>query len=223
MSRMAVPRRILVLLAHPVLERSRVNRRLVDAIHGMEGVTVHDLYEEYPTLDIDVRREQELLVAHDVAVFQHPFYWYSVPSLLKEWQDLVLEHGWAYGAKGTHLRGKLTFNVVTTGGPQQVYRAEGRNRFTMRQFLAPWDQTAWLCGMRFLAPFVTHGSFRLNTDADVAPYAAAYRRLLEAVRDDRLDVEAAARAERMNDDLDALVQAGGAGGAGGASGTEARA
>jgi glutathione-regulated potassium-efflux system ancillary protein KefG len=202
---MAPSRRILVLLAHPVLERSRVNRRLVDAIRGLEGVTIRDLYEVYPTLDLDVRREQELLVEHDVVVFQHPFYWYSVPSLLKEWQDLVLEHGWAYGNHGTHLRGKLTFNAITTGGPQQVYRPEGRNRFTMRQFLAPWEQTAWLCGMHYLAPFVTHGSFRLNSDADVAPHAAAYRRLLEAVRDHRVDLELAARAERMNDDLDALI------------------
>lgn len=202
---MPPPRRILVLLAHPVLERSRVNRRLVDAVRDLDGVTVHDLYEVYPTLDIDVRREQQLLLDHDVAVFQHPFYWYSVPSLLKEWQDLVLEHGWAYGANGTRLRGKLTFNAVTTGGPQQVYRAEGRNRFTMRQFLAPWDQTAWLCGMHFLAPFVTHGSFRLNTDTDVAPHASAYRRVLAALRDHRLDLDRAARAERLNDDLDAVI------------------
>jgi glutathione-regulated potassium-efflux system ancillary protein KefG len=204
---MAPPRRILVLLAHPVLERSRVNRRLVDAVRDLEGVTVHDLYEVYPTLDIDVRREQQLLLDHDVVAFQHPFYWYSVPSLLKEWQDLVLEHGWAYGANGTQLRGKLTFNAVTTGGPQQVYRPEGRNRFTMRQFLTPWDQTAWLCGMHFLAPFVTHGSFRLNTDAEVAPHAAAYRRVLVALRDHRVDLERAARAERLNDDLDALILA----------------
>ena len=202
---MANPRRILLLFAHPVLERSRVNRRLLDAVHGLEGVTVHDLYERYPTLDIDVRVEQELLLAHDVIVFQHPFYWYSVPSILKEWQDLVLEHGWAYGQKGTQLRGKITFNAITTGGPTMVYRREGRNRFTVREFLAPWDQTAWLCGMRFLAPFVVHGSFRLASDADVAPYAAAYRRVLEALRDDRLDLDRAAAAERLNDDLDAMT------------------
>jgi glutathione-regulated potassium-efflux system ancillary protein KefG len=223
-ARMAAPRRILVLLAHPVLERSRVNRRLASAIQAVPGVTLHDLYETYPTLDIDVRREQALLLEHDVVVFQHPFYWYSVPSLLKEWQDLVLEHGWAYGKDGTQLRGKITLNVVSTGGPQQVYRHEGRNRFTMREFLAPWDQTAWLCGMKYLAPFVVHGSFRLNSDADVAPHAAAYRRLLEALRDDGLDLEKAAHAERINEDLDALVRVTeGAAGAPGAARPEARA
>src|SRR5687767_2412995 len=86
-------RRVLVLFAHPVLERSRVNRRLVDALRDVENVTVHDLYEAYPTMAINVAREQALLLDNDVIIFQHPFYWYSVPSILKEWQDLVLEHG----------------------------------------------------------------------------------------------------------------------------------
>ena len=98
--------KLLIVFAHPALERSRVNRRLVEAIGDLEGVAVHDLYEAYPEFDIDVRREQELLAAHDVIVLQHPFYWYSAPAILKEWQDLVLEHGWAYGRNGTALRGK---------------------------------------------------------------------------------------------------------------------
>ncbi|HEU4610738.1 MAG TPA: NAD(P)H-dependent oxidoreductase, partial [Kofleriaceae bacterium] len=149
-------RRVLVLFAHPVLERSRVNRRLVDAIRDVDGVTIRDLYEDYPTLAIDVRREQEELLAHDVIVFQHPFYWYSSPAILKEWQDLVLEHGWAYGVGGTNLRGKLTLNAITTGGPAGAYQRSGYNRFTVRELLAPWDQTAHLCGMRFLAPFAVH-------------------------------------------------------------------
>ena len=39
-------RRVLILFAHPVLERSRVNRRLLDGVRDLEGVTVHDLYED---------------------------------------------------------------------------------------------------------------------------------------------------------------------------------
>jgi glutathione-regulated potassium-efflux system ancillary protein KefG len=192
-------RRVLVNFAHPVLERSRVNRRLLDAIRDLDGVTVRDLYEAYPTLHIDVACEQDLLVAHDVIVFQHPFYWYSTPALLKEWQDLVLEHGWAYGQGGTRLRGKLTFNALTTGGPQTAYRRDGYNRYTIRELLAPWDQTAHLCGMRFLAPFVVHAALRVRVDDDVAEARAAYRRLLEAFRDDRIDVERAAEAATLNE------------------------
>ena len=198
-------RRILILFAHPVLERSRVNRRLLAAVRDVAGVTVHDLYDAYPTLYIDVKREQRLLLDHDVIVFQHPFYWYSTPAILKEWQDLVLEHGWAYGHSGTQLRGKITFNAITTGGPESAYRTGGYNRFTIRELLAPWDQTAHLCGMRFLAPFAVHAALRVVGDDDVAAARAAYRQLIEALRDERLDLERAATVENLAASLPSLL------------------
>lgn len=198
-------RRVLVLFAHPVLERSRVNRRLVDAIRNLDGVRIHDLYEEYPTLAINVKREQALLLEHDVLVFQHPFYWYSAPAILKEWQDLVLEHGWAYGAGGTQLRGKITLNAISTGGPESAYRHGGYNRFTVKELLAPWDQTAHLCGMRYLAPFAIHASLRVVGEDDVAPKRLKYIALLEALRDDRIDLDRAAAAENLFNDLDTCV------------------
>ncbi|HEY5938822.1 MAG TPA: NAD(P)H-dependent oxidoreductase [Kofleriaceae bacterium] len=197
-------RRVLVLFAHPVLERSRVNRGLLDSIRDVDGVSIHDLYEAYPTLAIDVEREQELLVEHDVIVFQHPFYWYSTPAILKEWQDLVLEHGWAYGAGGTKLRGKLTLNAVSTGGPRQAYEKGGYNRFTVRELLAPYDQTAHLCGMRYLAPFVVHAALKIVGD-DIAPNRERYRRLIEALRDERLDLDRAEHAENLCEELDRVM------------------
>lgn len=198
-------RRVLVIFAHPVLERSRVNRRLLESIRDLEDVTIHDLYEEYPTLNIDVKREQELLLAHDVIIFQHPFYWYSVPAILKEWQDLVLEHGWAYGHGGTHLRGKLTLNAITTGGPESAYKKGGYNRFTIRELMAPWDQTAFLCGMRFLAPFAVHAALKVVRDEDLDDCRATYRRLIQALRDDRVDIDRAAAAENLASELSTVL------------------
>jgi glutathione-regulated potassium-efflux system ancillary protein KefG len=198
-------RRILVQFAHPVLERSRVQRRLLDAIRGMEALTIRDLYEEYPTLEIDVRREQALLLEHDVIVFQHPFYWYSAPAIIKEWQDLVLEHGWAYGRGGTNLRGKITLNAISTGGPESAYQRAGYNRFTMRELLAPFDQTAHLCGMRFLAPFTVHAALRVSGGMDVIPSQREYRRLLEALRDDRVDLDRAANVENLALELESVL------------------
>lgn len=200
-------RRVLVLFAHPVIERSRVNRRLVDAIRGLPGVTIQDLYEEYPTFAIDVAREQEMLLAHDVIVFQHPFYWYSTPAILKEWQDLVLEHGWAYGHNGTQLRGKITLNVLTTGGPENAYREGGYNRFSVRQLLTPYEATANLCGMHFLAPFVVHGALKLGSDDDLASSRDRYRLLVEALRDDQVDLERAARAQNLATELSSVIGA----------------
>ena len=178
--------RVLVLVAHPAMHRSRVNRALTDAIAGLEGVTVHDLYEAYPDFDIDVEAEKELLLAHPILVWQHPFYWYSTPAVLKEWQDLVLEFGWAYGPGGDALRGKTFLSAITTGGPEAAYGEGGFNRYTMRQLLAPVDQTMHLCGVRSLPPFVVHGCHRL-TEPEVGLAAESYRQVILALREGRLD------------------------------------
>ena len=196
--------RILVLFAHPAFQRSRVNRVLVAAARKVVGVTFHDLYEAYPDFDIDVAKEQELLLAHDFVVFQHPFFWYSTPAILKEWQDLVLRHGWAYGSEGTALRGKTLISVISTGGREEAYEHEGHNRFTMRELLAPIEQTAWLCGMEFLPPFVVHGSLGM-TQEQIEVHGRDYGRLLEAIRDGRVDLQAARSSPRLNSDLDQIV------------------
>jgi glutathione-regulated potassium-efflux system ancillary protein KefG len=197
--------RVLVLFAHPALQKSRIHRRLIPAAHGVDGVTFHDLYEAYPDFHIHVRREQELLRRHDVIVWQHPFYWYSCPALLKEWQDLVLEHGFAYGRNGTALRGKVALNVTTTGGPEEAYRPGGFNRFTMRQLLVPFEQTAHLCGLRYLAPYVVHGTHLLDPERDLGDYVDGYRRLLVALRDERLDLDRAASVSHLQPRFDELL------------------
>lgn len=193
--------RVLVLFAHPAYEKSRINRRLVEALAGLDNVTVHDLYEAYPDFQIDVPAEQERLVAHDVLVLQHPFYWYSAPALVKEWLDLVLEHGFAYGSAGHALDGKVMLNATTTGGPEAAYQVGGRNRFTMRQLLAPFDQTAFLCRMTYLAPFVVHGSLRLESLEAMREVQQQYRSAIIALRDGQLDLSRAAAAARLNDVL----------------------
>ncbi len=178
--------RILVLVAHPTLETSVVNRSLTDTIGNMRDVTICDLYEHYPDFEIDVEREQENLRNHDIIVLQHPFYWYSAPALIKEWQDLVLEHGFAYGSAGTALVGKALMNVISTGGGKAAYSAAGYNHFTIRQFLVPFEQTARLCGMNYLAPFIVHqGRALAATERQVL--AKSYRGLLEKLRDGQID------------------------------------
>jgi glutathione-regulated potassium-efflux system ancillary protein KefG len=192
--------RVLVLFAHPAFQRSRVHRRLAHVARETPGVTLHDLYEAYPDHDIDVAHEQSLLAVHDAVVFEHPFYWYSTPSLLKEWQDLVLEFGWAYGPGGTALRGKTFLCSISTGGPEAAYRAEGHNRFTVRQLLAPIEQTARLCGMLFLPPLVLHGTHRA-TQQGIEAHATLYGRVLGALARGNRPAEAALGHARLDEDL----------------------
>ena len=197
--------RVLVLFAHPALEKSRVHRRLVERVRGLSGVTLHDLYEAYPDFDVDVRREQELLLAHEAVVLQHPFYWYGTPALVKQWEDLVLEHGWAYGTGGTALHGKRLVSAITTGGSEEAYAGAAPNRLTIRQLLAPLEQTARLCGMDYPPPFVVHGTHRLDAEG-IERAADEYGRFVAALRDDRLDFDAARELPRLNADLGRVVR-----------------
>jgi len=175
--------RVLVLFAHPALEKSRVHRRLVAAMPTDERVTLHDLYEAYPAGDVDVAREQSLLLAHDVVVWQHPLYWYSGPPLLKEWLDLVLEHGWAYGSGGSALHGKAVLQAISAGGGADAYCEEGYNRWTIRQYLRPFEGTARLCGMTYLPPWVVFGTHRLDA-TDLEAWGDAWARTLTWLADD---------------------------------------
>nr|VFJ91983.1 MAG: Kef-type potassium/proton antiporter accessory protein, CPA2 family [Candidatus Kentron sp. LFY] len=172
---------ILVLFAHPHPLRSRVNRALREAVSDLPGLHVHDLYEEYPDFYVQTDREQAKLEAHDLIVFQHPIYWYSAPSLLKEWQDMVLEYGWAYGKKGNALHGKRWLQTITTAGPMESYSKDGQHRFSIMEFLRPFEATAHTCGMVWLPPFLTYGTSSMDS-AEVAAQGTAYREYLTTLR-----------------------------------------
>lgn len=195
--------RILILFAHPALEKSRIHRRLVESLPDLPGVTLQDLYEAYPNFDIDVAHEQALLTSHDVIILQHPFFWYSTPAMLKQWQDLVLEHGWAYGSKGKALQGKTIFNLLTAGGRESGYRPEGHNRYTVRELLAPIEQTMRLCNMEYLPPYVIFGTHWMNEPA-IEGVVARYRALIAALHDDTIDLSRASGLPTLNEAVEAV-------------------
>jgi glutathione-regulated potassium-efflux system ancillary protein KefF len=174
---------IVVIVAHPELDQSRANRRLLQAARalgnnvGAGRIAVRDLYALYPDYLIDVAVEQAVLAAARLVVWQQPIRWYGMPPLLKLWCDDVLAFGWAYGPGGTALRGKDLWLVATTGGPEDSYRPDSYNRYFFDAFLPPYEQTAALCGMRFLPPFVVHGAHRAG-DAELAGHAKTYAQKL---------------------------------------------
>ncbi len=192
--------RILILFAHPALEKSRIHRHLVPAVRELSEITFHDLYEAYPNFHIDVDYEQELLLQHDIIVLQHPFYWYSTPPIIKQWEDLVLEHGWAYGSRGVALRDKRLLNAITVGGGQHAYQREGFNRFTLREFLAPIEQTFVLCRMHYLTPFAIFGTHRMEMP-DIQAAVTAYQRLIGGLRDEQIDPAAMGQHPVITPDL----------------------
>jgi glutathione-regulated potassium-efflux system ancillary protein KefG len=174
--------KILILFAHPRFEKSANNLLLIKQIPDIPEITFHDLYEKYPDFNIDIEKEKKLLTDHNIIIWHHPFYWYSAPALLKQWIDLVLEFGWAYGPEGNALEGKILFNCITLGGPRSAYRSEGYNRFTIQQFLAPLEQTVNLCKMIWLPPFAMHGTHRISNEDKILTarlYGILLRRLVK--------------------------------------------
>lgn len=179
-----------VLAAHPDWRESRVNRRLLEAARDVPDVQVQDLYGSYPDYDIDVPAEQARVAQAALLVLLHPVQWYSMPALLKLWLDEVLTRGWAYGRNGTALQGKDLWLVASTGSPEASYHPGGYNRYFFDAFLPPYEQTAALCGMRFLPPMVLFGSHRASAaqiDAHVAVFGERLRGYPEWPELDELD------------------------------------
>ena len=195
---------ILILFAHPALQKSRVNKQLIRYVRDIEGVTFHDLYEAYPDFHINVKREQDLLVKHDIIVFHHPLFWFSVPALLKEWMDLVLQHRWAYGQGGTALKDKKLINVITTGGRESLYKKEGFHKHPLTEFLNPIRQTASLCSMEYLPPFVVHGTFTI-TKQEIDQHGEDLKNVMIAIRDGAMDLQKIRKLSRLNSDIKSIL------------------
>lgn len=191
-------RKILILFAHPSQHRSEVNLPLFEASKKFTGVSVIDLYAEYPDFRIDIDREQQRLLEHDFIVFMFPLYWYSTPAILKEWQDLVLEHGFAYGHNGNALHGKRLLCAITAGGTENAYQASGYNHYPIRELLRPIEQTATLCGMIYLPPFALFGARTALQESKVEEHVELWIRTLDCLLNDRIDLEQVAGANRLD-------------------------
>ena len=68
-------------------------------------------------------------------------------------------------------------DAFSAGGGGKAYGPDGANRFTIAELMRPWEQTAFLCGMHWIPPFVIHDAGDLD-DASLAAEAARYGRWL---------------------------------------------
>ncbi|MBB1078494.1 NAD(P)H-dependent oxidoreductase [Limosilactobacillus sp. STM2_1] len=150
-----------VLLFHPHLDQSRVNKALAGALD--DDIEVRDMYKLYPDFKIDVATEQKVLTDSDRIVIQFPMYWYSSPALLKQWEDDVYEHGWAYGSDGDKLHGKELIIAVSPGANN--YGRQGFAQYTIHELLRPFQATSRLIGTKFIKPFITIGASSITDDA----------------------------------------------------------
>jgi putative NADPH-quinone reductase len=163
----------LVIVAHPNMEESKVNKRFMEVIRKHPDVTIHELYKEYLDEKINIEKEHELLLSHDRIVLQFPFYWYSTPYLLKKWEEVVLSYGWAYGPEGDKLNGKELIIATSTGSPEHAYVAGGYHKYSMSELLKPLQSTSNLIGTKFLIPYVFHKAMGAS-DEEIEAGSKAY-------------------------------------------------
>lgn len=144
----------IVILAHPNIEQSFVNKAWIEALAKTNPeIEVHDLYKKYPDWKIDVASEHALLIGYDRIIFQYPFQWYSMPPLLKKWIDEVFLNGWAFGQGGENLAGKEFGVAISTAGVNDVYTDSVFG--TTEQLLKPMASTAKFVG----GTYVGHHTF----------------------------------------------------------------
>lgn len=179
--------KILVILSHPNLEGSIANKTIVEHIEKKIPKTdleVRHLELLYTDFKIDVKAEQTALVNADFIIFQHPFYWYSTPAILKKYLDDVLIWGFAFGASGDKLKGKQFMQSVTLGGPRESYTALGYNRFRVEELLKPMEQTIYHTQMVYNAPLYSYRNAYepevLNSVSEIKENAIAHAEIIIA-------------------------------------------
>ena len=155
-------KKTLIIAAHPNIITSVTTRQITEYLNDTNeskagDILVRNLIKLYPDYKIDKKAEQEALMWAEIIVLQFPFYWYSVPGILKTWVDEVLEYGFAYGKTGDKLKGKLLLLSFSTGGPLEAYTHGGRNNFEIEELLYPLKQTSNLIGTSWVEPIVSFG------------------------------------------------------------------
>lgn len=135
--------KILVIVIHPSITNSLINKRWVEELKKFpDKYVVHQLYDVYPDEKIDLSKEQQLIEFHDKIIFQFPVYWFGCPYFLKKWIDEVLTHGWAYGSKsGYKVSGKKIALAMSVGVDEHEYRSSEKYKYTLTELTRPFQLT----------------------------------------------------------------------------------
>ncbi len=158
---------ILVIVIHPDIENSVINKRWIEALNKYpEKFYVHQLHKVYPDEKIDVSAEQKLIEAYDKIVFQFPFYWFNCPPFFKKWLDEVLTYGWAYGSQsGYKVSNKKIALAISVGIDENEYGQAGKYKYSLAQLAAPFELTFEYIKADY-RPFFAYYGMELNASEE---------------------------------------------------------
>ena len=136
----------------------------------------------------DVQAEIDKLMAADFLILQFPFWWYSVPAMLKGWIDRVFAYGVAYDFGRTWdrgvFRGRRAMLAFTTSAPPTSSFPDGRNGDLERTLWPLHAGVLALCGYDVLQPYVAHAVRWVDQPGRDA-ILENYRRRLQDIDNDR--------------------------------------
>ncbi|WP_435522031.1 NAD(P)H-dependent oxidoreductase [Coprobacter tertius] len=164
--------RIMVLLAHPDMERSQGNKALIEAIKDYPQVDVVNLCEEN---FFDAEEFAEKINMSKAVIFQFPFYWASAPASMKKWIDEIFTPI----AKTDIVKGKPLLIVTTTASEAGAYRSGGRNHFTIDELLRPYQLLANHLGMVWQTPLAVCGLSTASVAVSIEEGCKLYREKIE--------------------------------------------
>lgn len=163
---------VLIVCGHPDFKNSVANKTIVEEISALcPQAEIRKVDELFVNGSFDVKAEQAAFEKADVILFQYPMHWYGLPGLFKLYIDKVMEHGWAYGSKGTALTGKALIASLTMGAPDSAYAVGGVMGHTVEEFSYQIKNFAALCKLDFKKLFSLGGMMcvpGVTTDAQKA-------------------------------------------------------
>lgn len=160
---------ILIINGHPAPEKSTAGSEIIRKLSELlPEAQVRHLAHLTSGGSFDVAAEQAALRQADAVVWHFPFYWYSVPALMKKWIDEVLAYGFAYGSSATALHGKQLLLSLTTGAGADDYQQGASMTWPLEAFLPPLLQTAYYCGMKTLKPVWSYSMICIPGVTDAA-------------------------------------------------------
>lgn len=157
----------LVIVIHPDIKNSSVNKRWVEELNKFpEKYVVHQLHAAYPDEKIDVSAEQQLVEQYDKIVFQFPYYWFNSPAFFKKWLDEVLLHGWAYGSKsGYKVAGKKIALAISLGVGEDELSTSGIYKYPLEELIRPFELSFEYVKADYRPPFAYYG-IEFNSSAE---------------------------------------------------------
>lgn len=167
----------LVVVGHPDLSKSKINRSWVEGLKSYEGddLRIHVLADVIKAdKSFDLASEQALLMQYDRIILQFPLYWYMVPGIMKEWMDTVWAEGWCYGDGGVHMEGKLIEVAVSCGAPDFVFDEQTPGNISLEKYMSFMIGSAGFMRAKAGGVFAFYGAGMPDVDSHIEENVREY-------------------------------------------------